>query len=495
MLGDIKNIKDKTLSKLMLIFVAIYTLRFIISLSMGLMPQDAYYYYYSEHLDWCYYDHPPMVAYMLKVFSLILGKSALAVKLADFTISLLTFLTFHQLAKVFLSKTRALFAAILFGSTLLLSVVSVNTTPDVPLLFFWTLSLLFAAKAIRSGHWLHWLLMGLCMGLSFTSKYTALFLPAGFVLFLLLSGPHRKQIFSWKALLAVLFFGIGIFPVVYWNYSNDWASFAFQSSGRAGEIMEFKLQPLLFLGNLGTQLMLLIPVLFVAMFIVLFKSTRRYIKAGFKTDPDFLFLMCFSLPILLFFFGVSTVYWVKLNWMMPGYLSAIILVAIYCRKKTLSYQLWTSLGLHLLLAVQILFYPVNVKSDDTWVGWAEFSEQADQRMQAHPDKFLFADDDYKTTAMLTFYTDRTVYAGNVIGRDGKQFEVIHKDLSGLLGKDAIFIDSDKKLKNTEMSRLVPEKARAYFEEITELEPILVFRGERLVRKFYVYQCNNYKGQP
>ena len=54
-------------------FLAIYLIRLLVVFAMGIMPQDAYYYLYSEHLDFSYFDHPPMVAYMLRFFGLFLG--------------------------------------------------------------------------------------------------------------------------------------------------------------------------------------------------------------------------------------------------------------------------------------------------------------------------------------------------------------------------------------------------------------------------------------
>ena len=80
---------------LLLGLIAIYVIRLIVNQMMGLMPQDAYYYFYSEHLALSYFDHPPMVAYMLKAFSLVFGKSVAAVKLTDFIVTLFSFIGFY----------------------------------------------------------------------------------------------------------------------------------------------------------------------------------------------------------------------------------------------------------------------------------------------------------------------------------------------------------------------------------------------------------------
>jgi len=482
--------------KLFIGFLAIYLIRLLIVFTMGIMPQDAYYYLYSEHLDFSYFDHPPMVAYMLRLFSLVLGKSVVAIKLADFTVTLLSLFAFYKLAHYFLFEKQAIRATLFYGTTLLLTVLSINTTPDVPLMLFWTLTLIFSYKALFEGGLKYWIAAGFLMGLSFISKYTGLFLLFGFFAFLLFSKSHRKYLLSKQSLLLLVFFAMGIFPVVYWNYSNDWTSFAFQTADRAGSIEEFKLHPELFLGNLATQLMLLIPFLFVGMVVIVFKMIRKVVRKRAWPNEKLFFLMVFSLPIILFFFGVSLIYWVKLNWIMPGYISAIILVTAFLSQKLLRGQIITSLILHVLLAVQIVFYPVSVKSDDTWFGWEQFSQQVEERMKQHPNSFLFADDNYKTSAVLDFYLDRKIYAGNVVGRNGKQFSILDPDLSHLEGSNAIFIDTDKRFKHLGKSEEIPEKLLPYFDRVVELDPILAGKeGQEPLRKFLVYKCYGYKPQP
>ena len=122
--------------------------RFLLLPFMGLMPQDAYYYLYGQNLSLSYFDHPGMVGYILRIFTDVLGQSVYVIKLADFTITSITILSFYKLATLFLSKHRLFRSLILFSSTIFISILSFNSTPDVPLLLFWTLTILFLYKAI-----------------------------------------------------------------------------------------------------------------------------------------------------------------------------------------------------------------------------------------------------------------------------------------------------------------------------------------------------------
>ena len=132
---------------------------------MGLMPQDAYYYLYGQNLSLSYFDHPGMIGYLLRIFTEIFGQSIYVVKLADFTITSLTIIYFYKLSSLFLSKHRTNRSIVLLVSTLFISILSFNSTPDVPLLLFWTLSILFLHRAIFEDKKWYWILAGIAMGM------------------------------------------------------------------------------------------------------------------------------------------------------------------------------------------------------------------------------------------------------------------------------------------------------------------------------------------
>lgn len=81
-----------------------------------------------------------------------------------------------------------------------------------------------------------------------------------------------------------------------------------------------------------------------------------------------------------------------------------------------------------------------------------------------------------------------------MGYPALQFDYANQDLSLLTQKNALFIDSDTSFKNRKKKGDIPPELKLNFEEITELEPIIIKKGEREVRKFWVYYCKNYKGR-
>lgn len=459
---------------------------------MGPMPQDAYYFFYSEHLALSYFDHPPGIAYILWLFTSIFGKNVIAIKLADSIVTMLTVFFFYKLSVSFYRKESALKSVLLFFSTLMVTVLSLVSTPDTPLLLFWTISLFLLHKALFLHKHIYWIWAGIAMGLAFDSKYSGIFLPAGLMLFLLLSTQHRKLLLTIWPWLSCLFFILTISPVLFWNFENNFASFRFQGEERMQSASTFILQPKNLLGLIGHQSAILGPFIFIFLFYGLYILIKKYKNKWSKLSAEQLFLLSFFLPVFLLFLSVSLVYWVKLNWMMPAYISGIIWVSQYINFKWLKIQVVFSFVIHILLAIEVLFYPFAVRSDDTWFGWKELSNQVTAIENRYPVDFIFSADSYKTAAQLNLFLPEFIYSENVIGENALQFDFIGTNLKRLKGKDALFINSQPGATDTEKSGSIPPEVMPYFNSVIELEPIIIKNNGLPERKFLVYLCKGYK---
>ncbi|QNK63407.1 glycosyltransferase family 39 protein [Pedobacter sp. PAMC26386] len=472
--------------------IAILLLRLLFIFIMGPMPQDAYYFFYSQHPALSYFDHPPMIAVILRLFTTIFGQNVIAIKLASSCVTLLTVILFYHAAKCFLGTEGATKAVLLLLSTFMVTILSLVATPDTPLLMYWVLSIYLLYQAIFKHKNSYWIWAGIAMGLAFDSKYTGIFLPAGLILFLLFSNKYRQQLISkWLWLSAALFL-VMVLPVFIWNLDNNFASFKFQGTSRMNSASEMHLQVKYFLGLLGHQSFIIIPVLLIAIFYFVFRILKKYKFNILQLPPEQLFLLCFFLPIIGSFTFLSFVCWVKLNWLMPGYLTGIILISIYIPQKWVSRQVIFSLSLHILLAVELVFYPFPVHSDDTWYGWEQLAQQVTTLKKEHPDAFVFSADGYKTSAELNLLTTGFTYSQNILGQHALEFDYVNADLSKLKGKNAFYIDSEPGFTNNEMGDQSPEYLLRYFKSVKELPPILIRKNDRVVRKFLVYYCSDYR---
>jgi predicted membrane-bound dolichyl-phosphate-mannose-protein mannosyltransferase len=131
-----------------------------------LTPQEAYYWNYAVHPALSYFDHPPMVAWVIGAGYFLLGKCELGVRIGGFLLTLLSTGLLYALGKLWFNKKVGLWAALLFQLLPLFFVYGVLITPDVPLTFFWLLTLYFSrlpSTRIKNGLGTCRSCLGLCM--------------------------------------------------------------------------------------------------------------------------------------------------------------------------------------------------------------------------------------------------------------------------------------------------------------------------------------------
>ncbi|WP_419728270.1 glycosyltransferase family 39 protein [Lichenicola sp.] len=216
------------------LLIALTGVRLLVCGLAPLSADESYYWVWSRALAPGYLDHPPMVALWIRVGTWLVGDGPLGVRLlAPISAGLGTLLLGVAAADLcggtpLQRRQHAIIAGVLLNATLVLGIGSVTMTPDTPLLFFWTLTLVGLGRALASGRGAWWLLVGVAIGLALDSKYTAVLTGIGLALWLVTTRAGRVWLrtpWPWLAgLLALLLFA----PVMEWNRLHGWASFAKQ---------------------------------------------------------------------------------------------------------------------------------------------------------------------------------------------------------------------------------------------------------------------------
>ncbi len=67
---------------------ALVLLRLIVAACTPLAFDEAYYWTWSKHLAGGYYDHPPMVAYVIRLGTLIAGDTQIGVRLVSILLAI-----------------------------------------------------------------------------------------------------------------------------------------------------------------------------------------------------------------------------------------------------------------------------------------------------------------------------------------------------------------------------------------------------------------------
>jgi hypothetical protein len=469
--------------------VAVAAGRALLLPAFELVPQEAYYAFYARAPALSYFDHPPLLAWLLAGALRLFGHHPLALRTVPFLLTLLTQGAFIALARRFVPGGTGR-AALLFGTTGAVTLLSLIALPDVPLVLAWSLALLALASAVFDGRRWAWPVAGLFLGLAFDAKYTGAALWVGLVAFLLASASHRPLLRTPWPWLALGMAQAAALPVYLWNAEHGWASFLFQTAGRVETASGLGLRH--FASLVGTQAVLLLPPLFLATALVAVRGLQRLSRRSLSAEE--LFLAAFSLPVLLGGVLLSAVVVVKPNWLLPAFLTSTLWVARTSGRRLLRWNLLSSAALHALFLCELLLYPVVLRTDDTWVGWRALSTEVSHRVR--PGEFVFSADDYKTTAELLFYSQLEVYGRNLLGEPALQFDYAGVDATRLAGRDALFLDSVP----ADPELLAPEHpppahlVRACREVRPELPISIRFRG-RPVRAFEVWRCLGYRGPP
>jgi len=292
-------------------WVAIATLvRFVAIGPLPLGNGEAYYYTWSRFLDWSYYDHPPLVAWMVRITT-SLGVSPATVRLGPVLAAGIFGLLFHRLAERLVRPRAAFFALVLVTALPNFLASSFILNPEAPLAPLWV-GFLLALEGMREKDEPHRALVaGVLLGFAFLAKYTALLLVPSALLYVAASAPTRRWLrrpsFYAGGAVALLI----ALPVVAWNAARGWPSVRLhlveRASVAAPAVGENTINHLVEISSsngsgwiqcagrvLVGQLMAYSPLLFPLLVLALVQSLRRA-----RRDDRDLFLATLSWPVLL----------------------------------------------------------------------------------------------------------------------------------------------------------------------------------------------------
>jgi dolichol-phosphate mannosyltransferase len=219
-------------------------LRLVYAGSVEMMPEETYYWNYSRHLAIGYLDHPPMVAWLIRLGTALFGHSEFGVRAGALCCGAITSVFVYRLARNLFDATTALAALLLAQALPFFFLSGMLMTPDAPLTAAWAASLYFLERALIAQQAQAWWRCGIALGMGMISKYSIGLLVPVTLAFMIWDPPSRRW---WRrpepymaAVLALAIFS----PVIIWNAQHDWASFAFQTSRRWAEAPRFSLHRL-----------------------------------------------------------------------------------------------------------------------------------------------------------------------------------------------------------------------------------------------------------
>jgi len=278
---------------------------------------ELYYWCWSRELQLSYYDHPPMVAYLIRGATELFGDAVAAIRLP-------AVLSATVVAAVvgWLSRPRDLLPMVLL--TPMLTFAAVMVTPDTPLLMFWALYLAWLVAVherleSRVPAWL-WLLGGVILGCGVLGKYTmGLAAVAGGISFLA-AGNWRQWLpgYALHAAVSVLVAS----PILIHNIRHDFVPIRYQWGHSMGSPAP-GFEP--FAEFVGVQVLFLGTIPFVVFVWALWHRWRLLADARLRVC-----LFLFAVPFA-FFLWKATRGRIEGNWAFPCYLACWPLAAEWYR--------------------------------------------------------------------------------------------------------------------------------------------------------------------
>lgn len=483
-------------------------IRLLLAGSLGPGNDEAYHYLFTLHPAGGYFDHPPMLAWVERI-GLVVASGApniLAMRLgfiAMFAGS--TWILARLTNRLFPDQPWSGFwAGLALNLTAYYGVAAATfALPDGPLLFFWLLTLdRLAEAAALPDSWSRWAAVGVAWGFALLSKYHAVFLPAGAVLFALIHRPARGWLVKPGPWLAAGL-GLAIFsPVIVWNASHGWASFVFQG-GRASA--DARWQPWLLGLAMAEQAGYLLPWIWFPLVLCLIAAVRASRGAGAVSEK---FLLSQAVIPLALFAVVAMRGRVLPHWSLIGLVAMFPLLGVrwatrraadprkFVRKLAAPVIIPPVLILLVvaqarwdwLSRVGLARFPSIAKSADPTLdlkGWADVARILEQRGYLdQPRNFLMTTRWYQT-GQLAFAAGAKLDSACFSPYDARGFAYWSKR-DEWVGRDAILVTIDD-------METDPRHFRRWFDSVEPIDKVVIERGGEPVRSFGIFLCRRQRG--
>lgn len=381
-----------------------FILNLIPSLFLDLSHDEAYYFIYSKELSFGYYDHPPMVALLIRMGTFLFGQNEFGVRIFFNLLEVLTLFILFKMGGKNNEKNIFLLSLcfpLLIGAGFL-------ALPDTSILFFSTCYFYYLKKYLDRVDLKTIVSLALAIALMLYSKY-----HAGLVIILTILAHPRillKKSFYAVAIISLILF----LPHLYYQYMHDFITFKFHLFKRGEKHFDIKN----ILGYLSTQILLLGG--FMGPIILL----RAFYKKVISVYEKILKFQIFG--FLIFLFVLSFRNKVEANWTITIIPPLILLTASGYESLKFKNLLYLSIFLFSAFKLVTLFPPeiMPIKRLHEVHHWKYISNKIKKNCEGNK----IVANEYQLASKLSFYLETDVRAIHLSGRES-QFSLMDNALS------------------------------------------------------------------
>lgn len=380
----------------------------------SLLVEEAYYWNYSQHLDWSYLDHPPMVALLIKGFTTLLGNNEFGVRSASLFCWFITILFSYKLSEL-VQPQSGCYTVLLLATLPFFFFQSIVMTPDVSLITGWSACLYFLYRSLIQHNATAWYWTGLWLGLGLLSKYTIGLIALTTLAYVFIEPKARWWLTRKEPYLASLIAALLFTPVIYWNAHHEWASFIFQTSRRFNSTTSIHIHILIVV-----VLFFITPLGIIGLW-ELAKKKASYLNLAPEKKR---FLQYYTFIPLIFFSLFSLNHEVNFNWSGPLFLALLPWLSITMLNHQMKRTLWFSMALGLLMFYSSVLLLINYNKSELIqqkilikvIAWDDLIQKINALAEYHEQKnqlpVVFVPlDKYPISSELAFYQTKLLKSG------------------------------------------------------------------------------------
>lgn len=469
-------------------------LRYWVASHMDFETDEAYYWLWSRRLAVSYFDHPPMIAYLIRLGTWLFGDTILGVRSMAILAMIVASALLYALTLILFGERRlGLLSVLWFNMMPHTAFFSVIMYPDTLAILFWVLSCVGLAMVWRSGRGEWWYLVGIATGLLLLSKYTGVFLAFGIIAWLSASTKMRPWLKRREPYIGGLIALILFSPIILWNAEHGWASFAKQfaraleSSADGG------------LANMGAfvgiQAAFVSPLIFA--FIIAGLAVAAW-RGWRRQEANWLLLALTAAPTLLYFLVHALSAEVLAQWPSAAYPTGVVAaVAAFApsakdpdhrpiTRYSFAAAPWLGLVFTLTMFAQMTVRPLPIAAArdplSRFAGWAGLAAETRAVAKAQRSGYI-ATSDYGTDATLAFYLrDIPVFQTSEAIR---YIFLPPIDQALLTRTTGIYVTE---LPTDDLARL-----QMHFDSVELVATIWRTRGGDPIEPYRIYQLKGYRG--
>jgi 4-amino-4-deoxy-L-arabinose transferase-like glycosyltransferase len=314
---------------------------------LNLYFDEAQYWTWAQDPAFGYFSKPPLIAWIIAATTGLFGDSEFAIRIASPLLHAITSWLVFILARDLYDERAAFWSSVIYLTIPAVTVSSGIISTDVPLLAAWTAALIALDRCVKHESYSWAAAAGVAIGLGLLAKYAMGYFAVGVLVYAAVSPDGRRFLLSGRSLVAAAIAAVVLLPNILWNFGHSFATVSHTASNAnwGGSLFNFDEFTDFIVGQFGV----IGPLLMLMLIFGLATLRTRLREAGLRAPAD-VFLLAFSLPILIIVAGQAFISRANANWAAPAYVGLTVLVAVWALRLLRPRILAASLLLHLALA-------------------------------------------------------------------------------------------------------------------------------------------------